>query len=127
LVRKQIIFTDKVPTKPHYSQATRVGDTLYLAGQVGRRLDWSFAAGDAEEQTRQALENMKAILEVAGTSLENVVKLTVYFRRREDMEKIRGVRKTYFPKEPPPSTLLQVAGFSEEPILVELDAIALVS
>lgn len=103
-----------------------MGNTLYLAGQVGRDIEGRLAKGDAKAQTIQALKNIKAILEEANTSMENVVKTTVYFKRRADIVPIREGRQLYFKNKPPASTLIQIAGFSEEDILVEIDATAFV-
>jgi 2-iminobutanoate/2-iminopropanoate deaminase len=85
-----------------FSSATRVGNLLFLAGQVGnipgtRQLADTGIAG----QTRQAFENIKTVLAAAGSSLERVVKCTVFLTTMADYQAMNTVYATYFPKDPP--------------------------
>ena|SRR5688572_2388997 len=94
-----------------FSTATRVGDMLYLSGQIGnlpgtRQLADTGIAG----QTRQTLENIKAVLVYAGSSLERVVKCTVFLRDIRDYAQMNEVYATYFPKDPPARSTVAGSG-----------------
>ncbi|WP_456321948.1 Rid family detoxifying hydrolase, partial [Palaeococcus sp. (in: euryarchaeotes)] len=82
---KEIVFSESAP-KPigPYSQAVKAGNFLFIAGQIPADKDGNLVKGDIKAQTRQVLENIKAILEAAGGSLENVVKVTVYLKDMND-------------------------------------------
>ncbi len=124
---KQIIRTDNAP-KPigPYSQAVRVGDLIFVAGQgctnprTGQREDASI-----ESETRQVLENIKAILEAAGASLADVVKTTCYLANIDDFQAFNAVYGEYFPQDPPARTTIQ-AGRLPGGIRVEIEAFAYV-
>lgn len=111
----------------HYSDAVRAGDTVYVSGQAsvdarGRLV----GAGDVVAQTRQVLENMKAVLAAAGATLDDVVKVTVYLANCADRPKVNEVRKAYFGANRPASTLIGINEFAIEGMLVEIDAVAVV-
>lgn len=121
----RIIETNKapVPVGP-YSQAVGAGGFLFLAGQVA--LDpktGRLVAGGIEEQTRQALENLKAVLKAAGYALRDVVKVSIFLRDSRDFKKMNDVYRRYFPSEPPARTTVEARMVSDE-MLVEIDAIA---
>src|SRR6266566_2755298 len=85
-----------------FSSAVRVGDLLFLSGQIGnvpgtRQL----ADGGITGQTRQVLENIKAVLAFAGSSLDRAVKCTVFLADIQDFAAMNAVYATYFPKDPP--------------------------
>lgn len=109
---KEVVFTDKAP-KPigPYSQAVKVGPWLFLSGQIP--IDPStglIVEGDIEVQTRRVLENIKAILEASGYTLNDVVKVTVYLVDLNDFQKFNKVYSEYFSDKPPARTTVQVAG-----------------
>ena len=109
----------------HYSNGVRVGDTVYVSGQVA--LDGRgnlVAPGDVVGQTRQALENIKAVLAAARATLDDVVKVTVYLTDVDDRAKVNEVRKAYFGANRPASTLVEVSRLAIEGLLVEIEAIA---
>jgi 2-iminobutanoate/2-iminopropanoate deaminase len=94
-----------------FSTAARVGDMLYLSGQIGnlpgtRQLADTGVAG----QTRQTLENIKAVLAYAGSSLERVVKCTVFLKDIRDYAQMNEVYATYFPKDPPARSTVAGSG-----------------
>ena len=108
---KQIIATDKAPAAVGpYSQAVRVGDLIYSAGQLGLMPETRQLAGpDIESQTRQALENVKAVVEAAGSCLKHVVKTTVFLQDIQEWPKMNAIYAEYFPEEAPARSAVQVA------------------
>ena len=122
---KKVIATDKAPAAVGpYSQAVRVGDLIYTAGQLGILPGTKeFAGPDIESQTRQALENLKAILEAAGSCLRHVVKTTVFLADIGEFARMNGVYAEFFPEEPPARSAVQVAALPLE-ARVEIEAVA---
>ncbi|HHH40538.1 MAG TPA: RidA family protein [Chloroflexi bacterium] len=122
---KEIVATDKAPAAVGpYSQAVRVGNLIYTAGQLGLRPGTKeFAGPDIEAQTRQALENLKAILEAAGSCLRHVVKTTVFLQDIGEFSRMNGVYAEFFPEDPPARSAVQVAAL---PLgaRVEIEAVA---
>ncbi len=124
---KERVHTDGAPAAlGPYAQAIKAGNTVYTAGQVG--LDpatGKLVEGGIEAQTRRALENLKAVLGEAGSSLDNVVKATVFLQDMLDFSYMNGIYGEYFSAEPPPArSTVQVAGL---PLgaLVEIECVAL--
>ena len=101
--RKQIIGGDYISRgrKLSLSRAVRAGDFVFLTGQVPRQGDQPMTAGTIEEQTRVALEAIKATLAEAGCELSDVVKAMVWLRDRADFPGFNAVFAEYFPTEPP--------------------------
>ncbi len=96
-----------------FSSAVRIDNVLYLSGQIGnvpgtRQLADTGVAG----QTRQALENIKAVLAYAGSSLERVAKCTVFLADIRDYAAMNGVYATYFPKDPPARSTVAGSGLA---------------
>jgi 2-iminobutanoate/2-iminopropanoate deaminase len=92
---------------------------------TARRADGSIAGiGDISEQTRQVCENVKAAMEAAGGSLDDVVRVDVYVRNMEDFDKIHAVRREYFKPPLPASTMVEVAKMTSPDYLIEISAIA---
>jgi 2-iminobutanoate/2-iminopropanoate deaminase len=122
---RQIVATDRAPAAVGpYSQAVQVGDLVYTAGQLGIVPGAKeFAGPDIEAQTRQALENVKAVLEAAGSCLQHVVKTTVFLQDIEEFGRMNGVYAEFFPENPPARSAVQVAAL---PLggRVEIEAVA---
>jgi enamine deaminase RidA (YjgF/YER057c/UK114 family) len=122
----QIRFLNRAP--PGYSQvvAVRGGRTLYLSGQVS--LDSSgnvVGSGDFTAQVKQVFTNLKARLDEAGASFDDVVKLNFYLLDASNLQIVRDVRDNYVNREhPPASTLVVVKQLFRPELLVEVDAIA---
>lgn len=108
---KQIIQTDAAPRAVGpYSQAVRVDQFVFTAGQVA--LDpqsGEFVGGDAATQARQALTNLQAVLEAAGSSLGQVVKTTVFLVSMDDYAAVNGVYGEFFGASPPARSAVAVA------------------
>jgi len=107
--KKQVIFTDKAP-KPigPYSQAIKTGNTLYVAGQIGLNVDGKLDSTSIENETTQTLSNIKTILEAAGMTFKNVVKVTIYVTDLGNFKKINDIYATYFSAEPPARETIEV-------------------
>jgi 2-iminobutanoate/2-iminopropanoate deaminase len=110
-LERQIIATEKAPAAVGpYSQAVRVNNSIFTAGQVALDPATSkLVEGDIAAQTRQVLENLLAVLEAAGSSLAQVVKTTVYLTDMDDFAAMNQVYAEFFPADPPARTTVQVA------------------
>jgi len=122
---KEIIFTEKAP-KPigPYSQAVKVGQWLFVSGQIA--LDpatGDLIRGGIEEQTTRVFENIKTILEAAGYTLDDIVKVTVYLTDLSDFPKFNEVYSRYFKSNPPARTTVQVSALPRG-AKIEVDVIA---
>ena len=110
-----------------YSQAVRIGDTLYTSGQVA--LDpatGALVAGGIREQTKRVLDNLAAVLEEAGLDMANVVKTTVFLKNMSDFAAMNEVYARYFALEgvvPPARSTVAVARLPKD-ALVEIEVIA---
>jgi 2-iminobutanoate/2-iminopropanoate deaminase len=99
---QQIIRTPQAPVSPLYSQAVRVGQTVYVSGTVGVDPKTGQMAGTTiQEQTRQALINCQSILRAAGASLADVVDVLVLLAQPADFAGLNEVYATFFPADPP--------------------------
>jgi len=108
-----------------YSPGVKVGGWLFLAGQTAIDPKTNqLATGSIEEQTKQTLENLNAVLQAAGMTMENVVSTTVYLKDINDFSKMNAVYATFFKDKPPARATVQVAKLPRD-ALVEISAIAL--
>jgi 2-iminobutanoate/2-iminopropanoate deaminase len=99
---RDIVETNAAPISPFYSQAVRAAGLLFVSGQVGQDLSTGKLAGPTVgEQTRQCLKNVKAILEAAGSSMDNIVTATFILRNPDDFAEMNDEWKTWFPENPP--------------------------
>ena len=122
---KDIVLTDKGP-KPigPYSQAVKANGFLFASGQVA--LDPrtnEFIGGDIRQQTERAMENIKAVVEAAGSNLHHVVKTTVFLKDMNDFAAMNEAYGKYFPAAPPARSTVQVARLPKD-ALVEIEVIA---
>lgn len=110
-----------------YSQAVRVGDLVFTAGQIGLDPETrSLVEGGIQSETRQALQNLRTVLEAAGTSMDRAVKCTVYLVDIDrEFEPMNEVYKTFFPTDPPARAAVQVAALYGS-ARIEIDLIAVV-
>lgn len=122
---REVIATTKAPAAVGpYSQAIKANGFVFTAGQLG--LDpatGKLVEGDVTDQARQALKNLQAILEAAGSSLEQVVKVTVFLKDINDFKRVNEVYAEFFKANPPARSAVQVAAL---PLggLVEIEAVA---
>ncbi len=108
-----------------YSQAVRHGDTLYVSGQIPLNPETKEMDDDVAKQTRQSMNNIKAILEAAGSSMENVVRCGIFVTDLADFATINDVYATFFTGDYPARATVQVAALPLN-AKVEIDAIAIV-
>ncbi|MDR3588489.1 MAG: RidA family protein [Negativicutes bacterium] len=123
---KQVVNTDKAPGAiGPYSQAIKANGFVFVSGQIpvvpgtGQ-----FAEGGIVAQTKQSLENVKAILEQAGSSLNDVVKTTVFIKDMNDFSTMNSVYAEYFSKDCPARACFEVARLPKD-ALVEIEVIAI--
>jgi len=122
---REIVFSKDAPAAiGPYSQAIKAGNLVFLSGQVA--LDpasGKLVSGGIEEQTRQVLENLKAVLKASDLSVENVVSTTVFIKDINDFAKMNAVYGSYFKDKPPARATVEVARLPRD-ALVEISAIA---
>ncbi len=126
-MKKQTIVTDKAPQAiGPYSVAVRVGQFVYTAGQIGiDPASGQIVPGGVEAETRQALTNLKHVLEAAGASLGSVVKTTVFLRDIADFAKMNAVYAEFFTANYPARSAVQAAALPKG-AAVEIEAVAVV-
>jgi 2-iminobutanoate/2-iminopropanoate deaminase len=114
-----------------FSQATVVeakGRLVFVSGMTARRPDGTIAGiGDIEAQTRQVCENIKAAVEGAGGTMDDVCRVDVYVRNMEHFEPIHKVRREYFKPPLPASTMVEVTKMVSPDYLIEINAIAVIA
>jgi len=107
-----------------YSQGIRAGNLVFVSGQgpidpeTGKMIE-----ADIEKQTRQTLQNVKAIVEDSGLALSDVVKVSIFLKNASDFQKMNEIYKTFFQENPPTRTTVQ-AEFVSPGMLIEIDAVA---
>lgn len=122
----EVISTDKGPKAiGPYSQAIRANGFIFISGQVAFDPATSqLVEGDVAKQTARVLENLKAIAEAAGSSLEKAVKATVFLKDMNDFAAMNEVYARYFTHQPPARSTVEVARLPRD-VRVEIDLIAL--
>lgn len=122
---KEIISTSKAPSAiGPYSQGIKVGNMVFISGQIPIDPDTgNVVEGGIKEQTKRVLENIKAILESIGGSLNNVVKTTVFMVDLGEFSEMNEVYKEYFPNNPPARSTIQVSALPKN-VRIEIEAIA---
>jgi len=125
-LKKQTVATKAAPAAiGPYSQGVAAGNLVFVSGQIP--LDpatGKLVEGDVAAQTRRVLENVRAILEAAGTSLDRVVKTSVFLADLGDFEAVNRVYAEFFRTDPPARATFQVAGLPKGALL-EVEAVAL--
>lgn len=124
---KKIIYTDKAPAPiGPYNQAVLIGNTLYTSGQIALNpATMGLVLDDIETETRQVMDNMKAVLKAADMTFENVVKTTIFIMDMADFTRINSVYGSYFDEKTAPAReTVQVAGLPKG-VNVEISMIAI--
>lgn len=124
---KEIIATEKAPGAiGPYSQAVKVGNMVFCSGQIPIDVaTGEFVSDDVAEQTTQVLKNLSAVLEAAGTSLNNVVKTTVFLADMNDFAAMNEIYAEFFSENKPARATVQAARLPKD-ARVEIECIALV-
>ncbi len=124
---KKCIATDKAPKAiGPYSQANILtsGNLVFCAGQIAiNPATGAMIDGDVAAQTERALKNVQAVLDAAGSSLEQVVKVTIYLRNIDDFNAVNEVYQRFFLNDPPARAAVEVSGLPKS-AAIEIDAIA---
>lgn len=119
----------RLPSLPEalpFSSAVRTGGTVYVSGQIGHVPgELRLVAGGFETEARQALDYMREALEMAGSSLDRVVKCTVFLTDIGDLERLDAIYREYFPKHLPARSAFQVQGLAQG-AAVEIECVAAV-
>jgi 2-iminobutanoate/2-iminopropanoate deaminase len=123
-MKRDVVSTDKAPAAiGPYSQAIKANGFLFCSGQVALIPGGStLVTGGVQAETERALENLKAVIEAGGGSMENVVKTTVFLATMDDFPKMNEVYAKYFPKAPPSRATVAAAGLPKG-AKVEIEAI----
>ena len=127
MAEKEIVRTDRAPAPfqgAPYNQAVRVGELVFVAGQLGLRPGSPELVGaTVAEQTEQVMANLRAILEEAGSGLDKLVKTTVFLKSLGDFAGMNEVYASHVGDRPPARSTVEVAGLPSD-ALVEIEAIA---
>jgi 2-iminobutanoate/2-iminopropanoate deaminase len=126
---KRQVTSDKIrQPSGHFSQATVIearGKLVFISGMTSRKADGTIAGiGDIEVQTRQVCENLKAAVEAAGGTMDDIVRVDVYVRNMEHFDQIHKVRREYFKAPAPASTMVEICKMTSPDYLIEINAIA---
>ena len=114
------------PSAP-LSPAVRYGDLLFVSGQVPRDAQGAITAGGAGEQTRTVLENLRTVLEGCGSSLQQVVKTTVFLTNIADMAAMNAVYAEVFGDHLPSRSTVAVSALGKPEFVVEIEAVAVMA
>ncbi len=121
----QIIKPDTVHSTTGYSHAVRAGNTLYISGQVAQDREGNVVGrGDIAAQAAQVFANLKAVVEAAGGTLQDIVKLTTYTTNLAFRPAIAEARSKYWQSDWPASTFVVISSLAIPDLLVEVEAIA---
>lgn len=121
------VATDKAPAAiGPYAQAIVVNGFVYTSGQISLTADGKLIDGTVEEQTEQVFANLKAVLEEANSSLNKVIKATVFIKSMDDFGVINDIYAKHFGDHTPARSCVEVAGLPKD-VKVEIEAVALVN
>jgi 2-iminobutanoate/2-iminopropanoate deaminase len=124
-MKRDVVIPAGVTPGPILSPGVRVGDLIWTAGNTGRNPETGVTPDDIEGQTRQTLENLKRVVEAAGSSFASVVKVNIYLTDIADRPAVNEIYKEYFPTNPPGRTCIGNAGF-EGNTRIEIEMVAVV-
>src|SRR5690349_9790039 len=125
MMARNVISTGDAPQAiGPYSQAIAIDNLVFCSGQIPLKPDGTVLEGDIAAQARQVLTNLKAVLEAAGSSLDRVLKTTVFLADMNDFAAMNAVYAEFFTADPPARSTVQVARLPRD-VRVEIEAIAL--
>ena len=121
----KIVQTDNAPQAiGPYSQAMKVGDFIFTSGQIALTPSGEMVQDDIELQTKQVMKNLQAVLEAAGSSLQNVVKTTIFLANMDDFATVNAIYEKWFDGHKPARSTVAVKTLPKN-ALVEIECIAL--
>lgn len=125
-MKKVLIFDDIVQPVRNYNHIVRAGDFLFVSTQIPMNLKTgTFVEGDVIVQAKQSLENVKILLEKAGSSLTDIVKIGIFLKNLEDFESMNVAYNSFFPdKKTAPTRFTLQTNFPDERIKIEFEATA---
>ena len=125
-MQKEIISTSNAPSAiGPYSQGIKIGEMVFTSGQIPVNPSTGELVTEIKAATKQSLENVKAVLEAAGSSLEKVVKVVVFIKNMNDFAQVNEVYGEYFTENPPARSCVEVAKLPKD-CVIEIEAIATV-
>ncbi len=122
MTKREVIIMPNMADRP-FSAAVRAGDFTFVSGQEGHVDAQGNPVERIEAQTRQCLEKIKQVLQAAGSSLSDVVKVTVFLANADDFAKMNEVYRDYFPKDAPARSTV-ITGLVRSDMLIEIECIA---
>lgn len=123
---KELIMTDKAPRAiGPYTQAVKIGNLLFLSGQLPANPITGEIIGEIKAQTRQSLENIQSILASADSSMQDIVKTTVFLKNLDDFNSMNEIYQEYFPENPPARACIEVSRIPKD-ALIEIEAISII-
>ena len=123
-MKREIIKTNSAPQAiGPYSQGIKIGDFVFTSGQIPINPESGELVSDIQKATKQSLENVKAVLEAAGTTLSNVVKVSIFVKDMNDFTLVNEVYAEYFNENPPARSCVEVARLPKDSV-IEIEAIA---
>ena len=128
MAERQPIYPEGHPPNPNpLTPGIKAGGLVFVSGHTGRALvnGEAVLGKDMAEQTKNCLDNIKRVLEAAGSSMEKVVKCNVYVTDIGQFEAMNAVYRRYFPNDPPARTTVEVSSLARPGLIVEIEATAL--
>lgn len=127
-MKKSIVITDRAPAAiGPYSQGVILGNLIFTSGQIPLDpVSGKIVLGGVEAQARQALKNLKEVLNAAGASLDDVLKTTLFISNMDNFALINEVYAMYFENEPPARSCVEAARLPKD-VLIEIEAVAYIS
>jgi len=123
-MKSEIISTNNAPQAiGPYSQGMKIGDFIFTSGQIPINPETGELVTDIQKATRQSLENLKGVLEAAGSSLDKVVKVSVFVKDMNDFALVNEIYAEYFNENPPARSCVEVARLPKDAV-IEIEAIA---
>ena len=124
---KEIITPGNVSRARGYSHAIKIGNIIHVAGQVALDEEGNLVGkGDMIAQTERAYENLKRVLEAAGATITDIVKLTIFCRDSDSFAKTGEIRRKYFGNYFPAATAVEVNRLMNPDYLIEVEAVAVI-
>ncbi|MFQ6089263.1 MAG: RidA family protein [Candidatus Methanofastidiosia archaeon] len=123
---KKIIVSRKLP-KPvgPYSQAVKFDNLLFLSGMGAFDASGKLVEGEIEDHVRKTLQNIEVLLKEVGSSLQNVLKVTIFLKNMDDFKRVNKVYAEFFSKDPPARSTVEVSNLPAK-MLIEIEVIAYV-